>query len=176
VAPNLLARQFDVEPPDHVWAGDITYVWPREGWLYVSVLLDLYARQVVGGAMSSPIDTTFVQDALPMALGHRHPSAGLLHHSDRGSQSASHASQGVLAAQGIRCRMSGTGECLDNAVAERFFGSLKQERTSHRDDATRHEAKDDIIDYIEMFYNSTRLHSYLGYVSPNDYEGLAKAA
>ena len=144
--------------------------------MYVSVLLDLYSRKVVGWAMSSQIDTTFVQDALQMALGRRNPSAGLLHHSDRGSQYASHAYQGVLAAHGIRCSMSGKGECRDNAVAERFFGSLKQERTSHRDYATRQEAKDDIIDYIEMFYNSTRLHSYLGYVSPNDYEGLAKAA
>jgi putative transposase len=176
VAPNLLARQFDVEQPDHVWAGDITYVWTGEGWLYVSVLVDLYARKVVGWAMSSQIDTTLVQDALQMALGRRNPSAGLLHHSDRGNQYASHAYQGVLAAHGIRCSMSGKGECLDNAVAERFFGSLKQERTSHSNYATRQEAKDDIIDYIEMFYNSTRLHSYLGYVSPNDYEGLAKAA
>jgi putative transposase len=176
VAPKLLARQFDVEQPDHVWAGDITEVWTREGWLYVSVLWDLYARQVVGWAMSRQIETTVVQDALKRALGRRNPSAGLRHHSDRGSPYASHAYQGVLAAQGRRCRRSGTGECLDHAVAERFFGSLKHERTSHSDDATRQEAKDDIIDDIEMFYNSTRLHSYLGYVSPNDYEGLAKPA
>jgi putative transposase len=126
--------------------------------------------------MSSQIDTTFVQDALTMALGRRNPSAALRHHSDRGSQYASHADQGVLAAHGMRCRMSGKGECLDHALAERFFGSLTQERTSHTDDATRQEAKDDIIDDIEMFYTSTRLHSYLGSVSPNDDEGLAKAA
>jgi transposase InsO family protein len=176
VAPTLLARQFDVEQPDHVWAGDSTDVWTRAGWLSVAVLLDLYARTVVGWAMSRHIDTPCVQDALPMALGRRNPAAGLLHHSDRGSQYASHAYQGVLAAHGIRCRMSGTGECLDHAVAERFFGSLTQARTSHSDDATRQEAKDDIMAYIEMFYHSTRLHAYLGYVSPNDYEGLANAA
>jgi transposase InsO family protein len=176
VAPNLLARQFDVEKPDQVWAGDITYVWTAEGWLYVSVLLDLYARKVVGWAMSAHIDADLVRSALHMALGRRQPAAGLLHHSDRGSQYAGQAYQGLLAAQGIRCSMSRKGECLDNAVAERFFGSLKGERTAHRVYATRQEARVDIIEYIEMFYNSTRLHSYLGYCSPNEYEALHKVA
>ena len=176
VAPNLLARQFDVAKPDEVWVGDISYVWTAEGWLYVSTLLDLYSRKVVAWAMSSRIDTTLVQDTLRMALGRRQPSAGLLHHSDRGSQYASHAYQDMLADHGIVCSMSSRGECLDNAVAERFFGSLKREWTAHRDYATRQEARDDIIAYIEMFYNSRRKHSYLGYVSPNEYEKCACVA
>lgn len=176
VAPNLLARQFDVAKPDHVWVGDISYVWTGEGWLYVSTLLDLYSRKVVGWAMSSRIDTTLVQDALRMALGRRHPSAGLMHHSDRGSQYASHAYQDTLADHGIVCSMSGKGECLDNAVAERFFGSLKREWTAHHYYATRQEASNDIVAYIEMFYNSRRKHSYLGYVSPNEYEKFARVA
>jgi putative transposase len=176
VAPNLLARQFDVEQADQAWVGDITYVWTAEGWLYVSVLLDLYSRKVVGWAMSAHIDAELVQAALQMAVGRRQPAPGLLHHTDRGSQYACQAYQGLLVAQGIRCSMSRKGECLDNAVAERFFGSLKGERTAHRAYATRQEARADIVEYIEMFYNSTRLHSYLGYRSPNDYEALHKAA
>jgi transposase InsO family protein len=176
VAPNLLARQFDVDKPHHVWAGDITYVWTAEGWLYVAVLLDLYSRKVVGWAMGPHVDATLVQEALRMALGRRQPAAGLLHHSDRGSQYACHAYQQRLAAQGLRWSMSGKGEGLDNAVAERFFGSLKGERTSLQSYASRQEARDDVIDYIAMFYNSTRLHSYLGYVSPNDCERLARVA
>jgi putative transposase len=176
VAPNLLARRFDVAKPDQVWVGDISYVWTAEGWLYVSTLLDLYSRKVVGWAMSSRIDTTLVQDTWQMALGRRQPAAGLLHHSDRGSQYASHAYQNMLAAHGIVCSMSRQGECLDNAVAERFFGSLKREWTAHRYYATRQEARDDMIAYIEMFYNSRRTHSYLGYVSPNEYEKFARVA
>lgn len=176
VAPNVLARQFDVEQPNRVWAGDVTYVWTVEGWLYLAVLLDLYSRKVVGWAMSHRVDATLVQEALQMALGRRQPAGGLLHHSDRGSQYACHAYQRLLADHGLRCSMSEKGECLDNAVAERFFGSLKGERTDHRHYDTRQEAKDDVIDYIEMFYNSRRKHSYLGYVSPNEYEALLKVA
>jgi putative transposase len=176
VAPNLLARQFDVAQPDQVWAGDITYLWTAEGWLYLAVLLDLYSRKVVGWAMSQHVDAALVQEALRMALGRRQPAAGLLHHSDRGSQYACQAYQGLLAHAGVRCSMSRKGDCLDNAVAERFFGSLKQEWTAHSQYATRQEARADVIDYIEMFYNSTRQHSYLGYISPNEYERLRQAA
>lgn len=172
IAPNLLARQFDVDQPDRAWVGDMTYVWTAEGWLYVSTLLDLYSRKVVGWAMRSRIDTELAKDALQMALGRRNPSAGLIHPTDRGSQYASHAYQDLLKKHEMICSMSGKGECLDNAVAERFFGSLKREWTSHRYYETRQEARDDIIEYIEMFYNSTRKHSYLGYVSPNEYEEL----
>ena len=176
VAPNLLTRQFDVAKPDQVWVGDISYGWTAEGWWSVSTLLDLYSRTVVGWAMSSRIDTTWVQDTLRMALGRRHPSAGLLHHSDRGSQYARHAYQDRLGDHGIVCSMSRKGECLDNAVAERFFGSVKREWTARRYYATRREARDDISAYIEMFYNNRRKHSYLGYVSPNEYEKFAWVA
>jgi putative transposase len=176
VAPNLLARQFGVEKPNQVWVGDITYVWTAEGWLYLGVLLDLYSRKVVGWAISQRVDAALVQEAWQMALGRRQPAAGLIHHSDRGSQYACGTYQALLAASGMRCSMSRKGDCLDNAVAERFFGSLKGERTSLRHYATRQEAWEDVIDYIEMFYNSKRLHSYLGYVSPNDFERLARGA
>jgi transposase InsO family protein len=176
VAPNLLERNFSVTAPNVAWCGDVTYIWTDEGWLYTSVLLDLYSRKVVGWALSDHLDTQLVRDALEMALGRRQPSAGLMHHSDRGSQYASHAYRELLADHGIACSMSGKGDCLDNAVAERFFGSLKRERTSKRYYRTRQEGRDDIIDYIEMFYNSWRKHSYLGYVRPNAYEKIAKVA
>ena len=126
--------------------------------------------------MSDHVDTQLVMDALEMALGRRRPPIGLVHHSDRGSQYASHAYRALLADHGMTCSMSGKGDCLDNAVAERFFGSLKRERTSKRSYRTRQEARDDVIDSIEMFYNSWRKHSYLGYVSPNAYEKIARAA
>jgi putative transposase len=176
VAPNLLARQFDVARPDQVWVGDISYVWTAEGWLYVSTLLDLYSRKVVGWAMRNRIDTLLVEDTLRMALGRRQPAAGLLHHADRGSPYASHGSQDMLATHGIVCRMSRKAECLDKAVAERFFGSLTRAWTAHRYDATRQEARDAMIADIEMFYNSRRKHSYLGYGSPNEYEKCARVA
>ncbi len=126
--------------------------------------------------MSDHIDTQLVTDALEMALGRRQPDAGLIHHSDRGSQYACHAYRGLLTDKGIECSMSGKGDCLDNAVAEQFLGSLKRERTSKRYYLTRQEARDDIIVYIEMFYNSWRKHSYLGYVSPNEHEKIARLA
>jgi transposase InsO family protein len=176
VAPKLLARQLAGEQPDQAWVGDITSLWTQEGWLYLAVLLDLYSRKVVGWALSSRIDAALVQEALRMALERWHPAAGVLHHSDRGSQYACQTYQALLKAHGVRCSMSRKGECLDNAVAERFFGSLKGERTAHRQYTTRQEARTDVIEYIEMFYNSVRLHSYLGYHSPNDYEALRNVA
>jgi len=176
VAPNLWARQFDVAQPNTVWVGDITYVWTAEGGESLAVLLDLHSRKVVGWAMQSRMDAALVQAAVGMALGRRRPSAGLIHHADRGSQYACHAYQTLLAENGICCSMSRTGECLDNAVAERFFGSVNGERTALRHDATRQEARNDVIEYIEMFYNSKRLHSYVGYVSPRDFERLAGVA
>jgi putative transposase len=176
VAPNLLDRGFDVDRPTAAWCGDITYLWTDEGWLYLSVLLDLYSRKVVGWAMSDRIDTTLVANALKMAVGRRNPAQGLLHHSDRGSQYAAQVYRGLLSDYGIECSMSRKGECLDNAVAERFFGSLKREWTAHRCYATRQAARDDVIDDIERFYNSRRKHSYLGYVSPNEYEKITQAA
>jgi transposase InsO family protein len=176
VAPNVLAHEFDVAQPNAAWAGDITYLWTQEGWLYLAVLLDLYSRKVVGWSLSSHIDSELVKGALEMAVGKRCPEAGLIHHTDRGSQYASHAYRDLPGAHGMIGSMSHKGDGLDNAVAERFFGSLKRERTSHQYYETRQEARDDVIDYIEMFYNSTRKHSYLGYVSPNEYEKMACAA
>lgn len=170
VAPNVLDRGFDVAKPNVAWAGDLTYVWTQEGWLDLAVLLDLYSRKVVGWSLGSRMDVGLVKGALEMAIGRRHPEPGLIHHTDRGSQYACHAYRDMLSQHGMVCSMSGKGECLDNAVAERFFGSLKREWTSYRDYETRQEACDDIIEYIEMFYNSNRKHSYLGYLSPNDYE------
>jgi putative transposase len=176
VAPNLLERRFDVDRPNTAWCGDVTYLWTEEGWLYLSVLVDLYSRKVVGWAMSDHLATQLVTNALQMAVGRRHPAQGLIHHSDRGAQYASHAYRELLSKHGIACSMSRKGDCLDNAVAERFFGSLKREWTTHRWYATRQEARDDVIDYIERFYNSRRKHSYLGYVSPNEYEKIALVA
>lgn len=178
VAPNLLERQFEVERPDSVWGTDITYLWTQEGWLYLAVVIDLFSRKVVGWAIDNRMTTTLVSDALTMAVWRRRPSKGLLHHSDRGSQYASHAYQSELKKHGMICSMSGKGDCWDNAVVERFFRSLKTERTNHRVYATRAVARRDVVDYIEMFYNSQRLHSYLGYQSPNEYEAvvLAEAA
>jgi putative transposase len=176
VAPHLLARQVDVAKPDHVGVGDSSEVWTGAGWLSGSTLWDVSSRQVVGWAMSRRIATTVVQDAWRMALGRRHPSAGLMPPSERGSQDASHADQDILADHGIVCRLSGTGEGLDHAVAERCFGSVTREWTAHHDYATRREASHDMVAYIEMFYNSRRKHSYLGYVSPNEYEKFARVA
>ena len=167
---NLLERQFDVEQPNQVFASDITYVWTQEGWLYLAVVIDLYSRKVVGWSMSSRMTAQLVCDALTMAIWLRRPKAGLIHHSDRGSQYASHAFRRLLKAHGILGSMSRKGDCWDNAVVESFFGSLKQERVHWRHYQTRYEAQQDILDYISMFYNSYRLHSYLGYKSPNQYE------
>jgi transposase InsO family protein len=162
--------------PNVAWCGDVTYRWTADGWLYTSVRLDLYSRTVGGWAMSEPMDTHVVRDALEMAWGRRQPAPGLRPHSDRGAQYASHISRELLADRGIACSMSGKGECLDNAVAERCFGRVKRERTSTRHSLTRQEARDDIIDYIEMCYNGWRKQASLGDVSPNAYEKIARAA
>jgi transposase InsO family protein len=170
VFDNLLQRQFDVAQIDQVYAADITYIWTREGWLYLAVVIDLCSRKVVGWSMSSRMKAQLVCDALKMAIWQRRPDAGLIHHSDRGSQYASKAFRQLLKAHGIRGSMSRKGDCWDNAVAESFFGSLKQERVQWCNYQTRYEAQQDILDYISMFYNGYRLHSTLGYISPNDFE------
>ena len=180
VFDNVLDRQFDVEQPDQVYVGDITYLWTQEGWLYLAVVIDLYARKVVGWSMGSRMNARLVTDALMMAIWQRCPKAGLIVHSDRGSQYASKAYRQLLNAHGFVGSMSRKGDCWDNAVAESFFGSLKQERVQWCHYQTRLEAQQDVLNYITMFYNSYRLHSYLGYVSPNQYEAdmaqLKKAA
>jgi putative transposase len=170
VAPNVLDRVFDVEAPDRAWAGDITYLWTQAGWVYLAVVIDLYSRKVVGWSMNQRMTTDLVKDALTMAVWRRKPKPGLIHHTDRGSQYAGKVYQRELKKYGMICSMSRKGDCWDNAVVERFFRSLKTERTNHRLYRNREEAKRDVIDYIEMFYNSCRLHSYLGYTSPNEFE------
>jgi transposase InsO family protein len=174
VAPNVLDRQFDILAPDRVWGSDITYLWTNEGWLYLAVIIDLFSRRIVGWSLSSRMQAGLVQEALIMAIWRRRPPHGLMHHSDRGSQYACKDYQDTLRDHGIIPSMSRKGNCWDNAVTERFFRSLKSERTDHRRYLTREIAKQDVINYIEMFYNSRRLHSYLGYVSPVEYEKSAK--
>jgi putative transposase len=170
VFENVLARQFSVEQIDRVYAADITYIWTQEGWLYLAVVMDLCSRKIVGWSMSSRMTAQLVCDALTMAIWRRRPQAGLIHHSDRGSQYASHAFRQLLEKHHFIGSMSGAGNCWDNAVVESFFGSLKQERVHWRQYQTRSEAQQDILQYITMFYNSQRLHSSLNYVSPNAFE------
>ena len=167
---NILKRQFDVKQIDQVYVADITSIWTSEGWLYLAIVIDLCSRKVVGWSMDSRMKAKLVCDALQMALWQRRPRSGLIHHSDRGSQYASGAFRKLLKDNKITGSMSRKGNCWDNAVAESFFGSLKQERVQWYDYQTRDEARQDILEYISMFYNSYRLHSTLGYVCPNDFE------
>jgi len=170
VFDNLLNREFEVEQKDQAYVSDITYIWTQEGWLYLAVVIDLYSRKVVGWSMSSRMKAKMVCDALKMAIWQRCPNAGLIHHSDRGVQYASLEFRQLLDVNDFKGSMSRKGNCWDNAVAESFFGSLKQERVQWRSYQTRYEAQQDILEYISMFYNSQRLHSYLDYKSPNQYE------
>lgn len=170
VFENKLNREFDVTAPDRVYAGDITYLWTQEGWLYLAVVIDLYSRKVVGWSIGSRMKAQLVCDALRMAIWQRRPAEGLIVHSDRGSQYASNDYRHLLKAHGFEGSMSRKGDCWDNAVVESFFGSLKQERVQWRHYQTRREAHQDVLNYITMFYNSHRLHSYLDYMSPNQYE------
>lgn len=170
IANNVLNREFSPAAPNRVWVADLTYLWTQEGWLYLAAVLDLFSRRVVGWAIGGHMRTELMEEALHMALYRRQPGLGLMHHSDRGSQYASDDYQNKLKNAGIIVSMSRKGNCWDNAVMERFFGSLKSERTDHVNYLTKEEAKLDIIDYIEMFYNSQRLHSTLGYVTPLQFE------
>jgi putative transposase len=170
VAPNLLNREFSAPAPNTKWVTDITGVWTAEGWLYVAIVLDLFSRLVVGWAMAAHRDAHLVEQALHMALARRHPEAGLLHHSDRGSQYTSGSYQAVLAQFGVQVSMSGKGDCYDNAAMESFFSSLKGEWTDWHTYQTRQEAQLSIFEYIEVFYNRQRRHSTLGYLSPATYE------
>jgi len=172
VAPNLLNREFKVTGPDLVYVGDITYIWTNEGWLYLAIVLDLFSRQVVGWSLNSRMSRRLVMDALRMAVWSRQPAPGLLFHSDRGSQYCSDDFQKMLKTYAMISSMSRKGNCWDNSVAESFFGSLKTERVFFTNYRNRDEAKRDVVDYIEMFYNSRRRHSYLGYVSPKEFEEL----
>ena len=170
VADNLLDRQFDAQRPNERWAGDITYIPTREGWLYLAAVEDLYSRMVVGWSMAEHMESRLVVDALEMAIARRLPGAGLLAHTDRGSQYASDHYQTLLGKHGIECSMSGVGQCWDNAPMESFFASLKKELVHHEDYQTRAQARVSIFEYIELFYNLKRRHSSLGYLSPAEYE------
>ena len=174
VFENRLKRQFDVTEPDRVWASDISYCWTGEGWLYLAVVIDLCSRKVVGWSMSTRLNASLACDALTMAIWRRRPRAGLIHHSDRGVQYASRAFRKLLTTYGILGSMSRKGDCWDNAVVESFFGSLKSERLHWQHYPTRQAAQNDIVDYIAMFYNPLRLHSYLDYKSPDQYERTAQ--
>jgi len=174
VAPNVLNRQFEADAPNQKWVTDITYVSTDEGWLYLAVVLDLFSRRVIGWSMTSTLCTLLVKDALLMAIAERRPEAGLLHHSDRGSQYASAEYQTVLNDHHLVVSMSRAGNCYDNAPVESFFGTLKCELTHHRHYRTRAEARQDIFEYIEVFYNRKRRHSSLGYLSPVEYEQVCQ--
>jgi putative transposase len=170
VAENIVDRQFDPEAPNQVWTADITYIPTREGWLYLAAVEDLYSRQVVGWSMGERIDSRLVVDALEMAVSRRLPGAGLVAHSDRGSQYASEHYRRLLTGHGITCSMSRRANCWDNAPMESFFASLKKELVHDEDYATREEARSSLFEYIEVFYNRVRRHSSLGYRSPVEYE------
>jgi transposase InsO family protein len=175
VAENVLDREFEPGSADRVWLSDITYIWTREGWLYLACVLDAYSRKVVGWSMSERMTKELVLDALRMAVGRRRldGEVKLLHHSDRGSQYASAAYQELLREEQISCSMSRKGNCWDNAPMESFFATLKKERIHQEDYVTRSEARASVFDYIERFYNRLRRHSSLGNVSPEQYEEAA---
>ena len=170
VAPNLLARQFTATAPNRVWVTDVTFVWTLQGWLYLAVILDLFSRRVVGWAMSAHNDEKLVLQALNMALHRRRPARGLIHHSDRGSVYCGTRYRAVLKAHGIQRSMSRKGDCWDNAVAESFFGTLKQEMLFRRKLEPRRTAQTAIFEYLEAYYNLKRRHSKLGFLSPVDFE------
>lgn len=170
VAENILERNFKTSKPNQRWVADITYVATNQGWLYLAVVIDLYSRKVVGWSMSRWMSRRIVVDALRMAIEARELTKDLVHHSDRGSQYTSDFFRDELAKHNIECSMSRTGNCWDNAVAESFFGLLKRERVNRRRYRTRDEARADIFDYIEVFYNRKRRHGYLGQISPVDFE------
>lgn len=169
-APDLLQRDFTAATPNQRWVSDTTFIATRQGWLFLAVILDLYSRQVVGWAMGNRNTAQLVQDALVMALWRRGQVTGLVLHSDQGSTYNAGAYQQLLQAHQLQCSMSRKGECLDNAVAESFFGTLKTELTNHEDYYTHAQAKQSLFEYIEVFYNRQRRHSTLGYLSPAEFE------
>ena len=170
VADNIVARNFNPEAPNQIWAADLSYVRTWEGWLYLAVVVDLFSRRVVGWATADHMRTELVLEALQMAIDERHPGQGIIYHSDRGSQYASDASQQLLDEHGMLCSMSRKGDCWDNAVVESFFATLKKELIYRYSWPTRSRTSKAIGEYIDRFYNSRRRHSSLGYVSPMEYE------
>lgn len=175
LAPNVLDRQFAATAPNQKWVADFTYLWTREGWLFLAVVLDLFSRRVVGWSMQPSMTAQLVTDALTMALWRRGSVEALIHHSDRGSQYTSESFQRLLEELGITCSMSRSGNVWDNSVMESFFSTLKTERTTRKDYTTRNAARADVFDYIERFYNPIRRHSTLGNISPIAFERAAVA-
>jgi putative transposase len=175
IAPNVLDREFTATAPNQKWVADFTHIWTSEGWLYVAVVLDLFARRVVGWAMHPTMTAQLVTDALTMAVWRRGEVEALLHHSDRGSQYTSESFQRLLADLGVTCSMSRSGNVWDNSVMESFFSTLKTERTNRKHYVTRDAARADVFDYVERFYNPLRRHSTLGNVSPVNFERAAVA-
>jgi putative transposase len=173
IAPNLIGQCFDAQGPDEKWASDITYVWTRQGWLYLAVVIDLYARRVIGWEASDRMHAELPLSALAKALAMRRAGPGLIHHSDRGSQYCSNAYRAKLEDSGIAVSMSGKGNCYDNAMVESFFKTLKSELVWRTRFNTRGEAVSAIASYIDGFYNPSRRHSALGYVSPVQFERQA---
>jgi putative transposase len=169
-APNLVQRVFTVTQPNRVWVGDMTFIRTRAGFLYLAVLLDLFARKVVGWSMHDRPSLEVALNALDMALARRRPAPGLIHHTDQGALYSAHAYRGRMHAHGLIPSMSARGNCYDNAVAESFFSSLKNELVHHRDFPNREAARAEIFDYIEVFYNRQRLHQTLGYLTPLQFE------
>jgi len=169
-ASNLLDQNFSANKMNERWASDITYLWTNQGWLYLGVVMDLYSRRIIGWSMSRRLSRRLAVNPLAMALAQRRPTDDLIHHSDRGVQYMSDDFQDLLKKHGITCSMSGKGSCYDNAVVESFFASLKRERTKRTKYRTRDEARADVFDYIERFYNRKRRHSYVGHISPVLYE------
>ena len=176
IAPNVLERDFEADRPNRKWVADFTYIWTAEGWLYLAVVLDLFARRVVGWSMKNAMTADLVADALVMAIWRRGKPDELLHHSDQGSQYTSEQFQRLMADHGITCSMSRSGNVWDNAAMESFFSSLKTERTARKVYRTRDQARADLFDYIERFYNPRRRHSTLDYLSPMAYEKRAMGA
>jgi putative transposase len=170
VAENLLDQDFTAEAPNQRWAADITFISTNQGWLYLAVVMDLFSRRIVGWSMSRWINRHLVIDALNMAIGARRPGADLIHHSDRGSQYTSDDFRDELLKHGIECSMSARGNCYDNAVVESFFGLMKREWVNRVRYRTREEARADVFEYIECFYNRKRRHGYLGNISPAEFE------
>ncbi len=170
IAENVLDRQFRISRPNRVWASDITCFWTGSGWLHLAVVMDLFSRKIIGWAMGNRMIDELPVLSVNMALGNRHPTQPLLHHSDQGTQYTSDRFQLLLRENQMRCSMSRKGECYDNAVIESFFKSLKAEIPWHRKFKSREEARKELFEYIEVFYNRKRLHSTLGYQSPVDYE------
>jgi len=175
IAKNLLARDFEASRPNEKWVTDITYVWTSEGWLYLATVMDLYSRRIVGWSMADHLRTELCLDALQMAIKQRTKIRGLVHHSDRGVQYASDRYRAALKAQGIECSMSRRADCWDNAVAESFFGTLKNELIYRRPWLDRASVRNAISEYIEVFYNRIRRHSTIGNVSPAKFEEMDQA-